>query len=361
MLNVLIVDDMDIVRREIKRLRVWGESTGFVILEEASNGQEALEILEQKSMDLVITDIKMPKINGLELLEKIMEKDLCPCVVLLSDYTDFTYTRQGIILGAFDYMSKPVCEEEFKKLLHRAKKHIIVKSREKEKLKNLRKNLEEIVEVFFSDTEVKQIAHLIEHGDMEYIEALSRMLDRIEVHLDFEFLKIERALRKVFRAILDNIIENKKWLEKFIHSKEIDGIDFLNCKDIRELREAFMDKIKSIFDLLDQLYCTKTYNDTIVQICDCVLKNSEDKLSLTFIAEKLYMHKNYISEVFKQKTGMSIKQYLTRIKMERAKVLIAEGRLKIYEISDMLGYKDVEYFSKIFKKYTGMTPSQFNK
>jgi two-component system response regulator YesN len=358
-LNVLIVDDMDIVRREIKRLKVWGESTGFVIAEEASNGQAALEILENSSIDLVITDIKMPKVDGLELLEKIMEKNLCPCVVLLSDYTDFTYARQGIILGAFDYMSKPVCEEEFEKLLHRAKKHITAKSREKERLKALQKNLEEIVEVYFSDAEVRQVVHLMEHGDMEYIEALSRMMDRIENHLDHEFLKIERALRNVFREIVKTILENKKWLEKFIDPKEMKDINFLNCKEIDDLRKAFMDRIKTIFDILDKLYCTKTYNDTIVQICDCVLENSEDELSLTYIAEKLYMNKNYISEVFKQKTGMSITQYLTRIKMERAKVLIADGKLKIYEISDMLGYKDVEYFSKVFKKYTGMSPTQF--
>lgn len=359
MLKVLIVDDMDIVRREIKRLKVWGESTGFIISDEASNGQAALEILGKKPVDLVITDIKMPKVDGLELLQKIMEKDLCPCVVLLSDYTDFTYARQGIILGAFDYMSKPVCEEEFEKLLHRAKEHIITKSKEKERLKLLEKNLEEKVEAFFSDAEVKHIAKLMEQGDIEYIEALSRMIDRIEVHLNHEFLKLESVLRNVFHEIIKNILEHKKWLEKFIESKEINDINFMNCEDIGELREEFMDKIKRIFDLLDKIYWAKTDNDIISQICDCVLENFEDRLSLTYIAEKLYLHKNYISEVFKQKTGISITQYLTTIKMERAKVLIAEGRLKIYQISDQLGYRDVEYFSKVFKKYTGMSPTQF--
>ncbi|HHW66231.1 MAG TPA: response regulator [Epulopiscium sp.] len=359
MLNVLIVDDMDIVRREIKRLKVWGESTGFVIAEEASNGEAALEILEKKRMDLVITDIKMPKVDGLEVLEKIMERDLCSCVVLLSDYTDFTYARQGIILGAFDYMSKPVCEEEFEKVLHRAKKYITQKNREKEKMDTLRKNLEEMVETFFSDAEVKHISNLIEEGNMEYAEALSRMLDRIEAGLDYELSKIESVLRNVFHEIIKNILENKKWLEKFMEPKEINDIHFFSCKDLNKLREAFMSKVKKIFDLLDKLYWPHIDHDIISQICDCALEHSDGRLSLTYIADKFYMHKNYISEVFKQKTGISITQYFTRIKMERAKVLIADGRLKVYEISDMLGYKDVEYFSKVFKKYTGVSPTQF--
>src|SRR5690554_2801467 len=105
--KVLLVDDMEISRRQVKRLNLWDGETNFYIAAEAQNGQEALNILRQEEFDLLITDIKMPKIDGIELMKETAENSLCPCVVLLSDYEDFSYARLGIQYGAFDYLGKP--------------------------------------------------------------------------------------------------------------------------------------------------------------------------------------------------------------------------------------------------------------
>lgn len=361
MLKVLIVDDMDIIRREIKRLKIWGEETGFTIAAEAVNGQAALQILEAQPIDLVITDIKMPKVDGLELLERIAEKKLCLCVVLLSDYTDFTYARQGLILGAFDYMAKPVKEEEFVKLLQRAKVFINKKNRERERLKNLEQNLGEKVEVFFPKTDTNLLIELIGDGDARSLEVAKRMVDSIDANVGHNLFKTESVLKNVLFEIAEALLENKKWIEEFIDLEEFKSAIFDHCQDIRAVGKAFISRIETICLLMCRLQFGKRENDIVSQVIDCVLSQSEGELSLKIIAEKLFMNKTYVSETFKQKTGLSLVEYLTRVKMEKAKKLIKGSGLKTYEIGDKLGYKDIEYFSKLFKKYTGMSPTEFRQ
>ena len=361
MLKVLIVDDMDIIRREIKRLKVWGERTGFVISAEAQNGQVALEVLEATPIDLVITDIKMPKVDGLELLQKIVAKNLCPCVVLLSDYTEFTYARQGLILGAFDYMSKPVDEEEFVKLLQRAKEFIFEKNKQQDRVRNLEQTLVEKMEVFFPKTDVNQIIELIGDGDAKCLDIAMRLVDISGANLDYNLFKVESVLKSVLFKITKTLFENKKWLEQFIDSNLFKSVIFLQCEDIGAMRELFVNRIEIICTLIDLLQCGKRGNDIVSQVSDCALASADWDLSLKSIAEKLFMNKTYVSEAFKQKTGIPLVEYLTRVKMEKAKKLLIDGNLKTYEIGDKLGYKDIEYFSKIFKKYTGVPPMEFRQ
>ncbi len=118
MYNVLLVDDDIAVRYILKRFD-W-KKYNFVVTNEAGNGKEALSILEKHHIDLIITDIRMPGINGIELLEELQERaGYIPQVILLSTYNDFEYAQSGIRYGALDYLTKPVKEEELITALHR--------------------------------------------------------------------------------------------------------------------------------------------------------------------------------------------------------------------------------------------------
>ena len=92
-----------------------------------------------------------------------------------------------------------------------------------------------------------------------------------------------------------------------------------------------------------------------------MLHHIENHISIKNIAEKLFISKAYLSEKFKQATGQTLIKYITIAKMERAKFLLQSTDLKNYEIAQRLGYEDPEYFSKSFKKYTGLTPNAFRK
>ncbi len=361
MLKVLIVDDMDIIRRELKRLKIWGEKTGFILSAEATNGQAALEVLKNTSVDLVITDIKMPKVDGLELLKKIVENHLCPCVVLLSDYTDFTYARQGLVLGAFDYMTKPVDKEEVLSLLKRVKTFIAEKNIQQDRLRNLEQNLVEQVEIFFPKADAHQMIELIEEGNIRCLEVAMRMIDITGANLGYNLLKVESVLKNVLNETSKILFQHKKWLTQFTERDFFEDISFAECKDLNEMKAVFNSRIEEICVLINLLQCGQRGTHIVSQVSECVLESPDEDLSLKTIAEKLFLNKTYISETFKQRAGIPLVEYLTRVKMEKAKKLLADGELKTYEVGNKLGYKDVEYFSKIFKKYVGVPPIEFRQ
>ena len=104
-MKVLIVDDEAIVRIGLKSIINWAEE-GFDCVLEAGNGVEALLLVQKEAPDLIITDIKMPEMNGLELIEALRENQNGASIIVLSSYDDFEFVRQAMKLGATDYILK---------------------------------------------------------------------------------------------------------------------------------------------------------------------------------------------------------------------------------------------------------------
>lgn len=100
----------------------------------------------------------------------------------------------------------------------------------------------------------------------------------------------------------------------------------------------------------------------VVEVVRAEITNKLDQdLTLEAIANRYYINPNYFSKIFKQETGENFVDYKIRMKMEYAKVLLKKSELKIFEISERVGYDDQRYFSRIFKKYTGMTPNEYKE
>ena len=121
MIAVMIVDDEKYVRMGIKSETDWA-LIGCEVVAEASNGIEALEMAEQHRPDLVVSDIRMPKMDGIELAEKLIEKYPNVKVIFLTAYNEFEYARQAIRIGVSDYLLKPFQDGELEasvqRLLH---------------------------------------------------------------------------------------------------------------------------------------------------------------------------------------------------------------------------------------------------
>jgi len=361
LLKVMLVDDVEIVRIEMKRMPVWGEKSGFEVVCEAKNGEEALEKLGKQEVDMVITDIRMPKLDGMELLNEIVANGLCSCVVLLSDISEFSYARRGMILGAFDYIPKPADEEELLKLLKRAYEHIIDEKKENERVKKLEEVFEEKIGDFFQGVDIKEIAALIQSRDEKAIDKIRHTVKRIGANLDYNLLKAEGAMKKAIPLVISSLLLENPWLEKYINTSVLNNLTTRQFSGFDELLDYIMRDVTYIFNIFQVLQLGYQEKGIVWEVCNHVLQNIDEGLSLQTVAERLYMNRTYISEVFKQKTGISFTEYLTRVKMERAKKLLEAEEVKVYEVAEVLGYKDSEYFGKIFKKYAGKSVTEYKQ
>ena len=176
MLKVMLVDDEPYILQGLQVLIDW-ESGGFEIVATCSNGKEALKYLSENQVDLVITDIRMPEMTGLELLETVKREKISDAeFVLLTGYDDFTYTQQAIRNGCFDYILKPVLEEELISVLHKVSnlnKESIILKKDREKMEDayLARVIRHLLKGKYSDEDIEYAGkHLQLSGKLRFID-----------------------------------------------------------------------------------------------------------------------------------------------------------------------------------------------
>lgn len=528
--SVMIVDDEPIIRMGLKKIINW-EEYGFKIVCEARDGEDALKLLEEHNIDFIVSDIKMHKITGIELLRKIREKGLDTLVLLLSGYDEFSYAQEGIRLGAFDYILKPLDSQKLKNILINAnnkisarekKDHeynvnkiisgekilydllrgknlmmmdelisqynlplikdkiqvaiieineIVISSKdltENDELGSLEKSvddlikkelkksgieyfsvldgefgkkviivqtdkdmeisdfnqsfmmvLNDILKMSFEDlqtklnigvgnayskvysiyksylnakealkykyvlgtnklihvnelTEIRQknfiypiekekeLINSILVGSDDSLSILGDLVKEIANILNFDIFSINIAFTQVIYNIYNNVLKKYSFLEDIYDLSQIIKIGFVGIETIDNIEKQLMDNIKKLIAVIKEYNLNQS--DNIVQkACEYVLNHIDEDIKLTSIANNLNISKNYLCSIFKQKTGENFLEYATKAKMERAKILLKKHDCKVYEVSELLGYKETSYFSKLFKKHTGYTPAEYKK
>jgi len=163
MYSVLLVDDEPWVTYGIKKLLDW-ESLGFILIGEAHNGIEALKIIIDKKPDVVISDIKMPGLDGIELLEQISLKKLNTKVILVSGYAEFNYAQKAIRYGAFDYLLKQIDRNKLIDVLERF--DVMMKEKRSTNLK-WNAYLDDLFIILKPDSEVK-VGNFIESKGLDF-------------------------------------------------------------------------------------------------------------------------------------------------------------------------------------------------
>ena len=355
MFKVMIVDDVEIFRKDLKRLKVWGERSGFIIAEEAQNGVEALKKLELNPVDLIITDIRMPHMDGLELLHTVSEKKLCPVTVLLSDFTEYTYARQGILFGAFDYIGKPADEDQLLELLNRIRLHLMglgEDHRRQREMQGLSGRQESLAEA------LKQVLLLIRSKSPKASVLAINLMNRTVDFYSEDAFKGQHVLKNSFQEILDQIVQTYGWIDKYADIEGVMADNFSNHGNLEETNDWVKATLEELFSDIHKLMCPQG-SEMISHACEYVLHHIDEQISVQLLAERLFVNRSYLSETFKQRVGMTLLQYINMVKMERAKKLLQEGKLRTYEISELLGFQDHEYFGKLFKKHIGMLPREY--
>lgn len=358
MYRVLIVDDIDILRYDLKRMKVWGETTGFAIEDEASDGREALKKLRESSFDLLITDIRMPVMDGMELLRAVSKENLCPCIVMLSDYTEYSYAREGLLHGAFDYLGKPVNQNDILELLGRAKIFLDQKKEQKEKITQWE---DMAVSSFFPTQQVDKVVSLMFKDQKLASQAITELLDLVGNALENDSKKGAVILENAFESILTKLLKEYKWIELYVDVSSFrpDNLGGSNSWD--ELYQKVQETCSKLLEFLSKFVVWKQEDGVAKRAALLILNNISENTTIKDVADNLFISKAYLSELFKRDTGLSLLDYMSSVKIERAKYLLETTTIKNYEIAEMLGFRDPEYFSKVFKKHTGVPPSSYRK
>lgn len=532
MLKVFLVEDEFVVREGIKNNIDW-QAHGYEFCGEASDGELAFPMIQKLKPDIVITDIRMPFMDGL-VLSRLIKKEMPEIeIVILTGYEEFEYAKEAVKIGVAEYLSKPINGEELLKEMNALSLKIEEKKQEREIREKYRKELEEgflkerkelfsyLVTASKSPAELLELADKLNidlsaiwynimllktrslyHAQEEYSNSLVSVeeeLKRLEEQnglLSFDrnlegkailfradSLEELESLQKEYitgaKAILqehDNIryfggvgtpvnrlrelplsferashafahrylveesliltcdeLEKRIYLEKDdfdigkVDPKQMNRdriYEFLKLGDkeeviyfvdefMRGLGESaldsslfrqymIMDVYFCVADFVEGLSFEKTeipapdvsaktvqgrenavkyiayiiekalqlrektvnskYGDIVDKMMQYVDENyADENLTLNLMASHLNFSPNHLSMIFSQQTGQTFIKYLTDIRMNKAKELLRGSAKRSSEIGLYVGYKDPHYFSYLFKKTQGMTPTQYRE
>ncbi len=346
MYRVLLVDDDKAIRYMLKRFKNW-ERYGFCLADEACDGKEALKKLSAACFDLVITDIRMPGMNGIEFLQELKVREIKICLILLSTYNDFEYAQQGIRLGVFDYMTKPVEDDVLAEVLARAKIHLDEKKLSRESLA-----------WYYPASQGKQLAELLLAGSEDALTAAEDIFANLVQNSGQDLLKLQTVVEKLAITMEEAVYRAFPWLQKIEYGTLT--ADFSRLETRADLKGAFLRYMGTMLAVIRK-YELHHKDGIVRKTCQYVMKHVETEVTLEDVATEVHVSKSYIGKLFKQKTGANFTDYVTKVKMEHAKVLLRTGDYKNYEVSEKLGYSSPDYFCRLFKQYSGCTPLDFRR
>lgn len=354
-MKIAIVDDELLFRNYLKSSFDWNQM-GLEICWEAKNGEEALEKLNQEVPDIMLVDINMPFMDGLELSARATESFSEVHIVLVTGQGEFEYARKAIKLGVKDYILKPFNKEELESAMKRIKLEIM-KNREDlffEGLSEDSKGCAFYPGSFYTD--------IIMDLRLQRKEALKEKLEQVfqdirgkKLTADF----IYGISSSLISACLSYVSECGKDIED-VFGKDFSPFNSMKSKKSIEALKAYTEGIfeKSLEYMMNN---KKTSGDRIVEkAVEYINSHYHDEgLCLESICRHVYVNESYLRSLFRSKTGMTVTDYITNVRMGKAKELIEKGGLKFSELCLRIGYTDQAYFSRCFKKYFGISPSEY--
>lgn len=390
MTKILFVDDDAIIRRGIEAKIDW-EANGWELIYTARNAMEALDFIKDNQPDIILTDIKMPGMNGIEMAT--IAKDYYPNIkfIFISGFKDFEYAQQVLKLNAVDYLTKPVEQDQLIEVIQRAE-NLYKSERKTSEILNekypqikrnyisklMRENFQHMDDSFFEafDININNGYGIVAFIDLHYSEDIPYELVQNKTEHYCEVLT--NGFKGSFFFCMDN-------LQIFmIYTDSNSGGESEFFGKLGELEIAVNqyaqiqlggDKVSffygSLMHSLYELYSSyqaalqkvnSNVDSLVLEVRQYIEQNYADcELSLVKIADHFNINHCYLTSVFKKKFDINLYDYIIRIRMENAARLIMGSDLKNYEIAEATGYKNPQYFSISFKKYYNCTVTQYRE
>ncbi|MDR2421538.1 MAG: AraC family transcriptional regulator [Oscillospiraceae bacterium] len=190
------------------------------------------------------------------------------------------------------------------------------------------------------------------------IDMINEMLAQIYVYSGFDFAAVKARLSELLIILSRATVEAGAGQSDTFRVSE----DFISrmeqYSDVDQLAFWISDVVRRFTAQAFDLAQVK-HSDVIFKVTNYIKKNSAEKLSLESIAQEFFMSRSYLSSIFKQETGLSITSYVTRVRVEKSKKMLADGKLGLASIAMQCGFKDQSYFTKVFKKEMGISPNRY--
>lgn len=348
MYQVLLAGTIEYNIRQLEALAVWDKASGFEIAGRVYQGSQALRMLRQKRYDMVIAEIDLPGLDGLQLLRHISQEGLCPVVVILSDTAEFQYVRECILYGVFDYLKKMPDGETMEKLLLRAREHLAAMSSTDTKERDLQYPADQ------EDQIVREISGGNEDGIRIFMETAAS-LSAIEHENSFQN---DIRIKKLYLNVINRMFDTYQWLYHYVAIDFYKRLDYLWVGVSNGFIEFYERKLGHLLGLIKRLYLAGA-DSSLTPLLEYILNNPEEDLKLKTVAQRVFLNYSYLSNIFSTRLDIHYNEYIANVKMARAAYLLQNTDMKIYEICSALSYQDANYFTRQFKKIYGMSPSDF--
>lgn len=362
MYKVFFADDEAAMRAGLRNAFDW-DNSDFILAGEAPDGELALSLMQEIMPDILITDIRMPFMDGIELSRRVKETMPWIKVIILSGHDEFEYAKQAIDIGTESYLLKPIRSEQLLETLHDVARKI-----DKERRSNVERLIDSV-----QDVGAIELIPLAEVTKLPMIDKL-RYASKADVprfvqdYLDSFETKSITSYIFVSYIVMDVLLSSSKIIEELGgDAKEVlaEYSDIRNListdSGIEAIKTLLISVLESVVEYRDNVTGLKN-NEIILKAQEYIQKNySEKDISLHSVANQVNVSPNHFSTIFSQNIGETFISYITRIRLERAKTLLKTTSKRISDIGYEVGYNDTQYFSYVFKKNIGITPKAFRE
>lgn len=352
--RILVVDDERPICEGLSAF-AWDE-LGFEAAGSASDGEEALAFLSEAKVDVLLSDIKMPHIGGIELCRQVRRLYPGTKMVLLSGYKDFEYARSAIGLGVSEYLLKPVDLGELRDLF-------LVLKDELDHEREMGSGQATVgPEGSSQEAGLINVVQATLDGSASEASSIFRGLARLSLppSIKSDICHFREWVPRALASIEDRLAANLATDREAPAAPPLDRERFEACASEEELFAAADDRLAALALSFSQ--APKTLAWAYVQKAIAYLgQHREEKLSMSLVAEYVGLNESYFSQIFKREAGVNFVDYLRDLRIARAIELMRTTDLRIYQIGSAVGYDDAAYFAQAFRRCTGYAPLDYKR
>lgn len=397
-MRIVIVDDEPVICEGLAAMLAARKCEKWELVAVYHDTEEALETCNWENVDLLLLDINMPGMNGLEMVELLRDRGWDTLVIIISAYAQFEYARKAMLNNAVDFITKPVATDKLFAALRKAQAILDERQEEKKKRLLIDENIDRLIREYFNEIifgtqnfsdeqkqdlctvfDIKHKAYsimilLTDDGDLNFTELLNAA--KKAFHCSFYHYPAGSGLTvilgilsqsshfdlDIFLNLAKEYIQNIRWFGS-AYVETIDAINMAYTRLFQQMsnsREVKLVRIKRIIEHESLFPAIRSnYSLPVLQVLEIIDRDYSQPLSLTILSSRVCVHPTYLSNLFKKQVGLTLIDYINRRRVEQAKKLLEDPLNKIFWISEQVGFMNQRYFSQVFKKITGLTPVEY--